>query len=724
LLVAIWAHDDGLIEAIRASFDAHILILDPAGEAYRFRHALMRDVVYFDMLPGERRRWHGKIAHCLTQDPRLSSGQTMSQAAERAHHWHSAGDWPRALETSLEAARAFGRSHAYAESHKQFRRVIDAWELIGPQSDVEVNRVDLLIEAAEAARLACDAESAIGLLEQVIDTVDADQDPMLAASLQERLGRCLWEDGRTDQAQAAHQRGNALLLTSPDSELRARLLAAEGRMLMVSSRYQESLEICSSAVKMARYVKAPAAELDASITLGVDLVMTGDAPAGLALLRESCSMAGRTGGVEDLVRAYGNLAAALGRLTEFEQSVIIADEGLAELNKRMLPRSVGGLLLTNVCESLFALGRWDEAEHRIIDALQTRLPAIDAAFLYRTLGEIHTARGEFDDAERALGKARKFANELREPQYIASLHVAFATLAVDRGDRDTARIEVDRALTASSESGLEDVAILACAVGLHIEADEVEARRGRRQSNTGEVVAAGERFWTLGQDRAEAAKTSGVDLRDCDAALALCAAEFSRLQGHSDDALWSASATAWRERHKPYAMATSLYRQAEVSLSRQQRTVARPLLAEALRVANGLGATPLSEQVKELAHRSRLALGDDAAVAAPAEQPAVPGNPALTPREVDVLGYLIDGMTNREIAAALFISLKTVDKHVSNLMDKLQVRNRVEAAAIGQRLLQATAPTESTGTKSNGSRGRQRISSRPGSGGVRITPRP
>jgi len=85
---------------------------------------------------------------------------------------------------------------------------------------------------------------------------------------------------------------------------------------------------------MARYADASAVELDSTITLGVDLVMTGETSAGLTMLRDTCRLAAEDSGVEDLVRAYGNLAAALGRLTELEQSVKIADDGIAELAKR------------------------------------------------------------------------------------------------------------------------------------------------------------------------------------------------------------------------------------------------------------------------------------------------------------------------------------------------------------------------------------------------------
>jgi len=94
--------------------------------------------------------------------------------------------------------------------------------------------------------------------------------------------------------------------------------------------------------------------------------------------------------------------------------------------------------------------------------------------------------------------------------------------------------------------------------------------------------------------------------------------------------------------------------------------------------ATRLGAAPLREALEALARRGRLDLG----VALPA-QPTLAG---LTPRELEVLRLLVEGRSNRQIAEQLFISNKTASVHVTNLLAKLGVHSRLEAAAMARRL--------------------------------------
>jgi DNA-binding CsgD family transcriptional regulator len=100
--------------------------------------------------------------------------------------------------------------------------------------------------------------------------------------------------------------------------------------------------------------------------------------------------------------------------------------------------------------------------------------------------------------------------------------------------------------------------------------------------------------------------------------------------------------------------------------------------AGALAVARSLGAAPLAADLELLSRRGRLAAGsnpDDAL-----------RRLGLTEREAELLGLLVEGRTNRQIGDTLFISEKTASVHVTNLLRKLGVGNRAEAAEMSRRL--------------------------------------
>ena len=112
-------------------------------------------------------------------------------------------------------------------------------------------------------------------------------------------------------------------------------------------------------------------------------------------------------------------------------------------------------------------------------------------------------------------------------------------------------------------------------------------------------------------------------------------------------------------------------------------------LRRAWATARELGARPLLAEVESLSRRARIALAPEPTAtgeSTPA-QPAAPGGElGLTPREREVLALVAQGRTNRQIAQALFISDKTASVHVSNILAKLGVANRAEAAATVHRL--------------------------------------
>jgi DNA-binding CsgD family transcriptional regulator len=215
--------------------------------------------------------------------------------------------------------------------------------------------------------------------------------------------------------------------------------------------------------------------------------------------------------------------------------------------------------------------------------------------------------------------------------------------------------------------------------GLTAEAERAErARAVGDAAGLTDAMAVGHELLERARAAAERAKQT-ADAHDVYVVgrLAKAEAEWTRLQGHSDPKAWQAAIDAFSYGHV-YEVARCQWRLAEALLStghREQATVAaRAAHATAVR----LGAEPLRVALEALARRGRLDLG--------AGVPAERGLAGLTPRELEVLRLLVEGRSNRQIAEQLFISGKTASVHVTNIMAKLGVHSRLEAAAMARRL--------------------------------------
>ena len=167
-------------------------------------------------------------------------------------------------------------------------------------------------------------------------------------------------------------------------------------------------------------------------------------------------------------------------------------------------------------------------------------------------------------------------------------------------------------------------------------------------------------------------------------------AELARLRHTSDPQAWTHIADGWQSFGRPYDEAYARWRAAEAHLSgtagraNSARELAGVELTRARAIAASLGAKTLLSNIDALARRARLSI----VVAAPPEAPVEPLAPdrfGLTSREKEVLALLTEGRSNGDIAKALFMSTKTASVHVSSILRKLGVSNRVEAAALVHR---------------------------------------
>jgi DNA-binding CsgD family transcriptional regulator len=280
----------------------------------------------------------------------------------------------------------------------------------------------------------------------------------------------------------------------------------------------------------------------------------------------------------------------------------------------------------------------------------------------------------------------RLIGEQKDTQYTQAFAFTFAELARVRGDFDAAAALIRSELARQADVWSARYSWPLVWLWARITADRAIWARDRRRTPEpidGELLAVLARL---------EARTPGMV-----AYRALAHAELARLADEPDLAAWQAAVDAVRPAGLALPLGFALLRLAEAQCTDGDREAGTVTAREALRLAEQLDAVPLAEEIRQLVTRARLTLTSegspgDRGVELPAEDSAPDEESAelerlrLTQREREILGLLAQGRTNPQIARALYISPKTASVHVSNILTKLGVSGRVEAAAWAQRL--------------------------------------
>ena len=675
--------DADLLVGLREAVSAHVLLVDAGDGTYGFRHALVKEAVYAELLPGERTRLHARFATALAGRDAVGDP---GPAAELAWHWYAAHDLERALPAAVEAGRAAERAYAYAEAQRQFERALELWDRV-PGATAGLDKAELLARAGEAAANAGAADRAVALVRGALAEVDPGRDPLLAGQLTERLGFHLRIAGRPG-AMEAYQEAIGLVPPGPTVE-RARVLAGLGQALMLRARFAEAIATCEEAIRVARAAGSPAVETHALCSLGTAMARIEDPDDGLAALGEARRLAAELGLAKDEARACVNLSDLLNDLGRLEEAVAVAMEGIEVASAAGLRRTFGVFLAGNAAAALYNQGRWDETAELTTAYLELGDDEdLNTVTLRQSMAMLDAGRGHFESALGHVRAARRLAgDEFIAVQYPPNLAAAEAEAAAWRGRLEEAAAAVAGGLAALQGPLVDLRACMLLAIGLRVEGERAGLATARHDHQTladARLVADELVQWARGT-------FAGSRVAWRRAVLATCEAEWARVQGEPDPERWLAAVAAWEESGHPYPLAVARWRAAEALLARRgDRALAAELLRRSHATASGLGAEPLRSELERLARLGRVDLRPQDPAGAPAAPPSEPTDAAgsalgLTARELEVLTLVAEGRSNRQVAEALFISAKTASVHVSNILAKLGVASRVEAAAVAHR---------------------------------------
>jgi DNA-binding CsgD family transcriptional regulator/tetratricopeptide (TPR) repeat protein len=714
----------GLQEAIRERFAVALPAATSSaptppgtGSLVRVRHQLVAGALAADLLPDERRRMRAAVASVLSTHP-----------AEAARHWLAAYEPARARAAALLAAEAEESAGASADALEHLELAIELAVPATHASDGGSDPLDvaLLRRAAEAALAAGNPGRAAALTESTLGPAIPSGDRVATAAAWDRLGVFRWETGDREGALAAHTRALEILPRNETLE-RSRVLATIGQIKMLEGSFLEAERLASEALALAG-ASGPAGEAwlgHATCTLGVIDGWLGRPESAIARLERALAIAVRLGRLEDAFRARANLASILYIEGRREDAVRVSEAGIAAAEAAGLEAVHGNRLRGGAVDSLFMLGRWREARALAMHALEWAPAGI--AFVHAAVGfiTVETELSAGEEASRMLGRLLVELDLIADTQFAVPTYQAAASLALWRGDPADARRVADAAWDRVRTTEDWVLAAPTASTVLGVAAEVAEAARDRRDLGT--LAAIHARAGAVLAEVEQIVDRSGVGpnvfaRREVDAELATARSHLLRVNGQDDPAAWSTVAERWTTLRRPYDIARARRRQAAAILAagkadgerREHRDEAREPLLEAATIAASLPALPLLRAVADLAARARITLPDAAlevlaASAAPVQEQAprtVPsdlrmGRPfpvappperqtaetfGLSVRERGVLAEVVAGRTNREIGERLYISEKTVGVHVGNILAKLGVSGRVEAATVALRL--------------------------------------
>jgi DNA-binding CsgD family transcriptional regulator len=637
-----------LYEAMRELVGRQLLLATETG--YEFRHVLIRQAIYDELLPIERTGLHARLAKVLRT--RSALPPTGNHSAELAHHAAAAGELPQALAASWQAAVIAGAAGAHSQRLRQLERVLKLWDQV-PEAPHLLGTTELAVleHIIDACARSGTVERGIEATDAALAMTDTSTDTRRGARLHHRRASLLSQTGAGPGEDL--QRALQLLPADPPTLERGEILAELAVTRVFSGDTSGATAAASAAVQVAELLGAAALAARGYAYLGLAAAhQPGTAAGYFTRARAAASAADDQQTLLNVVTWESSLLLAAGN---YQAAITTIQQGLRTAHETFRFAESAPVLLVKWAQALTALGRWPQALSLIDEAGLQDVPPLSRAALLLCHAKIALARGNSAAAHSTAAEAGRLLGGGQWAQaYRLQLQAVRCQLALEQGDQagaaqilaETAAANDSAALTAHPHEAWPLVVLAA-----------------RIPNAPAALVALAGSLPTA----------SPVD-----------AAQHAVFLAHTTAAAgrWDDAASAWHALEQPYDEAQSLLAAAQAHAAEGNRAAANVALQAAAKIAAGLSATPLTDSAERLARRARLIIGPTPADAQPEPHD---GNRStrfgLTPRELDVLRLVSKGMSNRQLAAELFISANTAGVHVSRILTKLGVATRTEAAA-------------------------------------------
>ena len=662
----------GLLELTAAR-----LLADGARDEQRPRHALLAEAVAAGLLPGERIALHDAMA-CALQ---AAGDDTL--AAEIAGHWAAAGRVAEELPARVRAAEAAERVFGYAEAARHWQRAIELFARVpDPERHAGIELPNLYVRSLDALNAVGDTARGGALAEEAFRRFADHPDPAVAASVHLRVA---WSRSERYPADARPVLEQALRLFErvPPSVDHARAwFSYAGFLFHVEGQEDARRAALTRALDVADVAGATGIAAVIQLHLAHDACLRGQVAEGFAIVERARALAEASTDGEAILGVAWAESDLLLKTGRFDEAAEAGLRGLQAARESGRHTSLdAGIAMSNAAEALLARGRTTEAAELIDELVELdRFPAqwmrVEVDLLR---GDIAGAVDRLRHITEALGRITSIDNTRDFAQRAAEVAL-WAGRPAD---------SLQQARDALARYAVRDLTILCgwlLVVGMRACADLAQHGRARRdEPATRAALDAGDDLVAWVDRMGGAPFTDHPYVATIPAERATWYAERSRLAGPSDPAAWHTAATTWEDLGYPHRAGYALWRHAEARLlAGQPPTAAAVSLRAAAAAADG--HVPLLSAIHALAARAHISLDNPPAAAVDVLPPSGAAAPyGLTERELLVLRLLVAGYTNGQIGAELFISPKTASVHVTNILRKLGVTTRVQAAALAER---------------------------------------
>jgi DNA-binding CsgD family transcriptional regulator/tetratricopeptide (TPR) repeat protein len=667
--------------ALRATLDGLFgtALLVPEGDQVRFRHELGREVFYEELLPGERARVHALLALSLQH-------RRPDRLGEIARHWYAAHDAPRALVASVAAGRQSLHGGAAAEAEDHLGRALELWDSVEDATAVAgCDHPNLLVETAIAAEHATHFERAIDLDRRAVAEL-AGVDPSREAEVWLQLRDLYRFLHRWDECAVAVARALALIPETPPSAARAEAVANAALGHLFANNATDAMALAREAVAVAEDADDPDMVVKSYCVLVHALQAAGDTEGAVDIASYNLTRCRPEVSPERTIAAYNALTGALTGVARYGEIPAHAQRAV-EIARRT---GLGGVRAVWIAErwveSLVVLGRWAEAEQLVSDLADLLAQSPVESGLAGSWGLALIRQDRLDEARPLIEQARTaVSGGGRWNEGVAWLAASVVAFDIAEGHDDEAEALVDAIVELDHPDHESDSYLVATALGALVGSRGVA---GRRDATKDRALTTASRWidWITATERD--AHQLGIERH---LYTQTARAQLERWRGKSDPGGWARLASDWGRLGFRYDEAAARLHHAEALLAgtparaASTRRAASAALQDAQAIADDLGARQLCTSIEDLSRRARLGLHAPRSSTDERDVDQRIDELDLTPREREVLALLDLGRSNGEIANALFISTKTASVHVSNILRKLNVTNRVEAAAVFDR---------------------------------------